>query len=196
MNLAELQAEVIAITNRPDLVTQTLAAVQAATLKCHQADFWPKDIYETGVSFSSSLYEQDFEVRTFIPLFRAIKFARVYDNTDSEPLQFFTIIDPANVLDSYNQARTDVCYLGGSEIHFKCSIQFQHMLFGCYNNPTVTEVGYSSWIAVDYPWAIIHEACRRIFMITGQDKKLKASSDEFAEQLQLLRINNISAQGQ
>jgi hypothetical protein len=195
MNLAELQTEVILLTNRPDLTALTLSAVQQATLKCHQADFWYKDIYETGISFSSALYEQDFEVRSFIPLFRAIKYARVYDNADSTPMQFFTIIDPANVLDTYNVARTDVCYMGGAEIHFKCSIEFQHMLFGCYINPTVTELGYSSWIALDHPWAIIHEACRRIFNAIGQDKKAKSSEQEFGEQLQLIRINQIQVQG-
>lgn len=196
MTLAELQVEVILLTRRPDLVDLTLSAVQSATLKCHQADFWPRDIYETGLAFSSSAYEQDFEYRSFIPLFRAIKYARVYNNTTGDALQFFTVIDPANVLDSYNLAREDICYLGGEEIHFKSSTQFQHALFGCYVNPNVTEASFNSWIAIDHPWAIIHDACRRIYMSTGQEKKAQAAREEFGEQLRLITQNNVTAVGQ
>ena len=38
MNLATLQTEVYNLTNRPDLVSQTLTAIRKATMKCHLAD--------------------------------------------------------------------------------------------------------------------------------------------------------------
>lgn len=195
MNLAELQAEVILITGRPDRVAETLAAVKAATMKAHVSDYYPKDIYETALSFSTAEYEQDFEVATFIPRYRAINYARKYDNDSSTPGAFFTLIDPRNVLDSYGVARTDICYAGGAEIHFKSSTEFQYCLFGCYVHPIVTDGGYTSWIAVEHPYVIIHEAARRIFMATGNEKKAAGQAQLFAEDLRLMQAANIVAVG-
>jgi hypothetical protein len=195
MNLAELQAEVILITSRPDLVELTLSAVKAATLKAHQSDYYPKDIYETGLSFSTAEYEHDFEVTTFIPRFRAIKYARKYDNTNSEPGAFFELLDPINVLDHYGVARTEVCYLGGNEIHFKSSTEFQYALFGCYLNPDTATATFTSCVAINHPWAIIHEAARRIFMHTGNAEKARAQRELIAEEYALLRQGNILAAG-
>ena len=195
MNLAELQAEVISITARPDLTAMTLAAVKAATLKAHLSDFYPKDVYETGLAFTTAEYEQDFEVKTFIPRYRAINYARKYDNSSGTPGDFFTLIDPRNVLDSYGVARTNVCYAGGEEIHFKSSTEFQHALFGCYVHPIVTDGGYTSWIAVEHPYAIIHDAARRIFMNIGNEKKAQGQQVLLAEEYRLLQIGNIVAVG-
>ena len=50
----ELCNDVYTMTKRPDLVAETKLAVKAATLKAHQSDFYPKDIYETGIQFSRS----------------------------------------------------------------------------------------------------------------------------------------------
>jgi hypothetical protein len=56
--LAELQADVITITNRPDLVAETLLAVKKATLKMHQLDFFYKDLVESGLVFDPVDYTQ------------------------------------------------------------------------------------------------------------------------------------------
>ena len=196
MNLAELQAEVILETKRPDLVADTLSAVLQATLKLHNLDFWKKDLLETGISFAAARYEQDFEVKTFLPRYRSIAYARAYDNINGTPLKFFTKVDPNNVVDSYNIARVNIMYQGGAEIHFKYESEFQHMLFGYWANPVLTDPGYTSWIAEEYPYAIVHEAARRIFAKTGNDKKVQTSAQEVAEQVALLRINCISELGE
>lgn len=196
MNLAELQAEVIVQTKRPDLVAETLSAVLQATLKLHNIDNWKKDLLETGVSFATAEYEQDFEVRTFLPRFRTTAYARAYDNVAGTPLKFFEKVDPVNVLDTYGIARVNVFYQGGAEIHFKYESKFQHMLFGYFANPVITNPGYTSWIAEEYPYAITNEAARRIFAMIGQDKKVQYYAQEVAEQVAVLRINSISDVGE
>ena len=67
MTLNELIAEVYTITNRPDLVAQTLMAVRSATLKLHQSDYYYKDIFETGFQFTSAEYlQQDTRMAHFL----------------------------------------------------------------------------------------------------------------------------------
>jgi len=62
---AELVADVYIATNRPDLVTQTALAVKVATLKAHQTDFYPKDIFETGIQWNPVAYVQSLSYRTY-----------------------------------------------------------------------------------------------------------------------------------
>jgi hypothetical protein len=195
MTLTELIAAVIVETNRPDLTAKTLQAIQSATIKAHQSDFFPRDVFESGIAFTSEEYEQDFEVKTFIPQFRALKYVRIYDNTNSVPGAFFDIIDPINALDSYKLARTNVAYLGGAELHFKALAKFQHMLFGCYLNPIVTETGYTSWIAVDHPFAIVYEAAAVIARSTGNTEKFASMRDLAKDEYRNLSVNNIQAIG-
>ena len=195
MNLAELQAAVILETNRPDLTARTLQAVQSATLKAHQSDFFPRDIFESGIAFATSAYEQDLEVTTFVPRFRAIKYARIFDNIGNTPLEMFDIISPENILDSYSQARTNVCYLGGLEIHFKAKNEFQHILFGCYLNPIIAVSTFTSWIADNHPFAIVYEAAAIIFRSTGNTEKFQSMRDLARDEYRNLSVNNIQAVG-
>jgi hypothetical protein len=81
MTLTELTTAVYAITNRPDLVTETFVAIQAATLKAHQSDYYWKDIFETGLTFSTADYNQSFQYRSTIPLWRSSKYIRKYPNS-------------------------------------------------------------------------------------------------------------------
>lgn len=81
MTLTELTTAVYAITNRPDLVNETWVAIQSATLKAHQSDYYWKDIFETGLSFDTADYNQSFQYRQVIPLWRSSKYIRKFPNS-------------------------------------------------------------------------------------------------------------------
>jgi hypothetical protein len=189
---AELIADVIILTNRPDLVNETTLAVKAATLKIHQADYFYKDIYETGVSFASSEYSQQLEYRTLFPRFRALKYLRKSDSTGSAG-SFFKVLTPAEILDEYGLAKEDICYAAGELIQIKSSTAFQYMILGCYLNPDLST--YGSWIALDHPYAIVYEAAITIFKAIGYDEQAAVFQRMAAEQLQLVRNSNILVEG-
>lgn len=191
---AELCSDVYTITNRPDLVSETKLAVKAATLKAHQLDFFWKDIEETGVSFSTEDYVQALEYRTLLPRYRALKYIRKSD-VNGTPGALLSVITPAMVLDRYGADRTDVCYAAGEVIQIKSSTLLQYILFGCYLNPDITEASYSSWIALDHPYAIIYEAAASIFKMIGQDEQATVFKKLTDEQFQFLKQSNIEAEG-
>ena len=195
MTLTELQNEVYILTNRPDMVNETLSAVRAATLKLHQADYFYKDLFETGVVFSTAEYKQQLEYRNLIPLWRSLKYIRKTDVQGSETGAFFDIIVPENVLDDYHLNRVDVCYVAGSVIQMKSSTQVQYILLGCYVNPDITVSGYNSWIALDHPYAIVYEAAATIFKSIGEDTSSTAMRQLAMEYLAEVKISNIQAQG-
>jgi hypothetical protein len=187
--------EVYAITNRPDLVTETKTAVKAATLKAHQIDFFPKDIYETAIIWDPVSYVQSLDYRVLVPQWRAFKYLRKMEDDAETVGAFFTLLTPEQTLDSYGVAKEDVCYLAGEQIEIKSSTEDTYMLLGCYVHPVITDSGYSSWIATEHPYAIVYEAASKIFSMIGWQEQDAAYRRESAEQFRIIRNSQIQAQG-
>jgi len=195
MNLTELIAEVYLITNRPDLVNETLSAVRSATLKAHQSDFYSKDIHETGIEFDEPNFIQSLDYATLIPNYRALKYLRrVQDENDREGT-FFTIVTPEEVLDAYGRSNTNIGYVAGRVIELRSSVQFSKCLLGCYVNPIVSVEDYSSWVAEQFPYAIVHDAARKVFMATGQLEEANGQLRLLSEEYQSLRMSALSDVG-
>ncbi len=194
MTLTELQQEVYTLTNRPDLVAETLLAVRQSTLALHQSDFFWRDLQETGISFPTSAYTQELEYRSIIPLFRSLKYLRKA-NADSTVGAFFTVVSPESVLDSYGVDRTDVCYAAGASIEIKSSTQFQYAVLGYYANPNIVPANYNSWIALDHPYAIVFEAAEKVFKMIGKSEEFAAYKLLRDEEKQRLMMTNIQVSG-
>ena len=190
----ELCNDVITITSRDDLVAETQLAVKAATLKLHQSDFYPKDIVETGIQFPTSEFYQSFGPKLIYPTYRALKYVRRYDNSGSGAAgEFFQVLTPTDILDSYGLERTGIAYMAGTQLNIKSAVAFQFALLGIYVNPDV--VNYSSWIALDHPYAIVFEAARLVYKQIGYDEQSAAFEKLAAEQLAVLKMSNIQTVG-
>lgn len=196
MTLSELIAEVYTITNRPDLVAETLTAVRAATLKLHQLDYWYKDLREIGIAFATSAYQQQLEYRLLFPQWRALKYLRKSDLAGTDTGPFFTVLTiPELTLNEYGINRSNVCYVAGEVIQIRSSTEFQYAFLGRYDNPNITSVGYSSWIALDHPYGIIYEAAAGVFKMIGESDKYATFQQLSKEEQQLIRISNIQPVG-
>lgn len=196
MNLTELQTEVYAITNRPDLADRTLSAIRAATLKLHQADYFYKDLKESPIVFLTEDYLQQLDYRTVFPQWRALSYLRRTTVDGLQSGDFFTVKTPANIVDEYKQNKPNVCYVAGEVLQVRSAVAFQYALLGYYENPNITLAGYKSWIALDHPFAIVYTAAAQIFKSIGKDQEWATWTQQSNEQLQLIRISNIEAEGQ
>jgi hypothetical protein len=196
---AELVADVKTLTNRPDLVAETILAVKAATLKAHSSDFYVKDIFETAISWDPVAYVQSLTYKQIVPLWRSFKYLRKFTPStatgDAVPGTFFTLIDPTNSIDAYKVDKDNVCYIAGADLDIRSNTQDQYMLLGCYVWPNITEANYSSWIAEDLPYAIVYEAASKIFKQIGWDEQSTMFNREVTEQYALLRMNYIQGEG-
>lgn len=201
MTLTELQAEVYKLTNRPDLISQTLAAIRAATLKAHRIDFFYKDLFETGLTFTPGDYIQQVDYKTLYPRFRALSYLRKFDPTvlpaPGLAGKFFTVVTPTNVLDSYELTKEDVCYIAGIYLQIRSSTILTNALIGFYQDPLVgsTDGTFTSWVAVDHPWAIIFEACRAVSKMIGKDSAANGFQSQVGDEYALLKTMNILAEG-
>lgn len=194
MTFAELVAEVILLTRRPDLTERVNSAVRAATLKAHHLDFFYKDLLEQSIQFVTAAYIQNFLPTDIFPQFRKAKYLRVWhgDDVDGYPGNFLKFIQIENSLDAYNYIKTDVFYQSGQLLQARGCQPLDKLLFGAYVHPTITpEAAYCSWIAKEMPYAIIYEAARTIFKSIGMDQQ-SAEMDRLAgEQFSLLRMSYI-----
>lgn len=185
----ELLADTYTITKRPNLVEETKLAIKVATLKAHQKDFFPKDLYETGVSFLTSSYTQQLDYKTILPRWRAIKYLRKYNALGVPPIAgaFLKLKLPEQVLDSYGVSEENIFYLAGSSFQIRSSTKEKYYLLGCYLNPDITEATFSSWIALDHPYLIVFEAARVLFKSIGFDEQSVEMTRLVAEQYAILQ---------
>lgn len=195
MTLNELQQNVYALTNRPDLVAETLTAIKAATLRAHHSDFYFRDLYEVPLIFDTSDFQQSLDYSTLIPRYRAIKYLRKYDATTDTPGDFFTKVLPEQVIDGWNIHREDIFYVAGALIQIRSSTEFQHALAAFYLHPDITEASYDSWIAREHPFAIIYDATATIFKTIGYDEQYSRYESMRAEQIALVRITGLTEVG-
>ncbi len=185
--------DVYTITNRPDLVAESSYAVRAATLKLHQSDFYPRDLKESAVRFSVAAYFQTISYATLFPRFRSLSYARKFES--GEPTGFLKVITPANVLDSYEVDKENVCYLAGDVIQIRSRSELSDVLLGFYENPITLEDTYDSWIADLYPFAITTEAAATVFKMIGKDEETSMYRQLAAEHALIVRNSNILAEG-
>lgn len=173
MNFAELEQEVQLWAKRPELATQVKAAIRASTLKLHQSRYWHRDLVELTIAFDSPRYIQSFIPKEVVPLYRKPKYLRWFSGIDGdEPGDFYTKCDLDNILDGYGYEKSNIWYLSGNMMQIKSTVELHYALFGCYQSPKLLpEEQFTSWIAEDYPYAIVHEATRLIFKSIGRDEQ-------------------------
>lgn len=190
---SELCADVHTITNRPDLVAETKLAVRQATLKAHHSDYYPKDIFETGITWATPSNLQSLAYRELFPQWRSLKYLRKYQ--DGVPGTFFTVLTPEETLDRYTINKENICYLAGEMLEIRSNTADGYMLLGGYANPVITEEGYKSWIAIEHPFVIVYDAVAQVFKMIGWDEQAAMAKQNMAEQMMLLKQNQLQAVG-
>lgn len=194
--------DVYTITNARHLVNETIMAVKSATLQLHRRDNFAKDLAEFTLQFPTSDYLQSIDYRTLFPRYRSLSYIRKYDANVAIPDAgmggFFEIITPAEVLDSYKTARSNVAYLAGANINLRSSEAIQYVSLGIYQNPEVgTPETYNSWIADEAYYAVVYQAASIIFGSSLADSARQNSNLALAniEMVQVVN-SNIVAQGE
>jgi hypothetical protein len=198
MNFAELQSEVQGLTKRPDLLnSHIIPAIKRSTLKLHQKDFFPKDLYEVAVTFPTAEYEQVLDYMSDVSSrWRALKYVRKIDSTSGLPFgEPLTVLSPERLLDDYGVEKTNVCYEAGLLLQIKTYEEVQQFLVGCYVSPDVTDSGYSSWIATLFPYAIVYESAAVVFTQTGDTERANFYRGLAAEESAMISIGNIQTVG-
>jgi len=198
--LQSLIDDTITLTKRPDLLAETKLAVKSATLKVHTTDYMQKDLKDHSIQFNTEEYFQEFEPKLLIPTWRALKYIRkvVLDSSSGNYIgaNFLSIVTPESILDDYSVEKPDVAYGAGTVIKLKLSTKERRFLVGCYVYPTLVDESYESWIAREFPYAIIYDAAATVFKGIGFDEQAAQFRSDAALWFTIVKNSNVLVTGE
>jgi hypothetical protein len=187
------------------MAAEIATAIQAATLKVHQTDYYVRDREEKHIVLPQADFIHQIDVRGVFARYRAISYIRKWDPAGIDPQTqqmsgaagvFLSQVDPEGILDAYGYTKPDTWYVGGYNLNIRSSTSLQHLLVGWYQMPKITPIAnYSSWIADTVPFAIIFDASSTIFQMMAQQDQSRKFDGLVTEQLIMVRQHGLTSKG-
>ncbi len=207
--------DVYTITNRPDLVTETTVAIRKAIRKFHGADTFKRDLNSVQLRMADLATTDPNQYRWAIPLDTFPRFRRfdtvaypmnrvMPTNQIPAPLvdvaqgfgpkRQFVELGANNLFDGYGYEKQNYYFITGNTVNVKSGWYIDYLSFTYYQWPTIpqsTSAELDSWIAREYPDAIIEEASGAVFKMIGKDDEYQRFSTLFAENLAIVKATDI-----
>jgi hypothetical protein len=204
MQYSEIVNDIYTLTNRPDLVAETALAIRKATLKMHSLDYFTQDRVSNIITITPAMQASILDNRYAIDLspaggnttrYRAISFIREYNNPlTGQEIQFLKL-EPDSIFNEYNLERQNYYYIAGSSAQLRSNKVLTQVTLAYYQYPDVNSTTYTSWIAAQFPYAIIEEAARAIFKMIGKDEEAQTYQEATAENIAMLQEIGVTNQG-
>lgn len=168
-------ADIISITNRPDLADETALALRTATVNCHLSDAYARDVQVSSIQLPSPVYVTTLNIATLFPKLRGLSLIQAMDVNYTPiavtPDSRMEIIELSDVYDSYGALRNNIAYIAGNQINIRCLINSYGFFVTWFNLPEVKRDTYNSWIANIYPDAILYWAASIVLDTNGNEAK-------------------------
>jgi hypothetical protein len=167
---AEMETLVVGQTRRPEVTAVTQAAIRTATLRAHHTDFFKRDLSTGTLTYtpSSSAIFYDFtDISTTLVRMRAFQLMQSVDSATLIPSENFEYRELQDLYDSDNVLRTSMYTMIGDTLRVYPCVATGKLTAYYYRNPVTTEIGYSSWIANEYPDELAMWAAAIVFARTG-----------------------------
>jgi hypothetical protein len=176
-SFAELQTLTIELTRRPELASMTKQAIRTATLRAHCTDFFHRDAHAAVLTYTPSSgvsFVDVADIYAAIPRLRGIKFVQCVNPANLAPTENLEYRDLDDVYNERKQLRPSVYTLRGTNLRIYPLQQTGSIDVHCFLLPTVTEVGYSSWIANDFPEEVATWAAASVLHRVGNAEQAQA----------------------
>ena len=99
--MQQMVDDTMVLTKRKDLLADTILAVKSATLKLHRAEYYVPDLFETGVSFDTALYQQELSIKELVLNYRNMYYIRKVD---------VDYLNPTGIKEVNSYTRLILCY--------------------------------------------------------------------------------------
>jgi len=196
---ADLQASVITVTKRPDLVNETILALKRAIIKEHAAMDYPRDLAIKTQALTQpnpNNYRYQLSLATLGLHPAARKIMEIKELITSPPSSIqsasgyygdlvFKERAPDNIFDGYNLEYQSYWYRLGSNLNIVAPRQVDNVAITYYAVPsTAVTASYSDWMADMYDYVLYTHAAAEIFRIIGK-------SEEYKMQLAAIQENRL-----
>ena len=166
MTFAEILAEVLTITARPDRETEIASAINAVLSRCVLKTNFARDLVETTINIDPTLYGSTIDFSSLVTRFRKFKYVKVTGVRGYlHPIDSDKVFTPGGILQNNRY------YVAGLNLTYMISTLSPTLEIGYYqyaakqNELTVP----THWMFDLAPWAIIDLASARIFRSIGDD---------------------------
>jgi hypothetical protein len=197
MTLNEIHAVLLARTRRVDRSDELRTSIRKAIRTVHSAAYFPQDIVEEAVQLGSAF--TDFKVPR-PPRMRKLTIAAPLD-AQGRPVRLptkdnaYELVDSADVIDSFHQRRSNICYMAGNAIVFKSSSGVSNLYLSFYALPEVSDNNLETWIMRDYEGIIIDATLSDFYLVLGQEQLAATHKREMLMQLQSIINDHVSTGG-
>lgn len=167
---AEMESLVVAQTRRPEVPTVTQAAVRTATLRAHHTDFFRRDLaigLLTYTPVSSAIYYDFPSLSSLLLRMRSLQLLQAIDATTLQATEQLEYRELQDLYDNDMVLRQSMYTLIGDTLRVYPLSVTGKMNAYYYKNPVISETGYSSWIADEYPDELAMWAAAIVFARTG-----------------------------
>lgn len=167
---AELETLVVEQTRRPEVTAITQSAIRTATLRAHHVDFFKRDLATSLLSYTpsnSNVFYDFANIHSTLLRLRGMQALEGVDTTTSTPVETFEYRDIDDLYDNDGLRRSHVYTMIGNTLRVYPYLPTGTLTAYYYQNPVVTSVGYSSWIANDFPDELAMWAAAIVFARTG-----------------------------
>ena len=166
---AELEALVVEQTRRPEVTSITQSAIRTATLRAHHVDFFRRDLQIGQLPYTpSNVSFYDFSnIYSSLTRLRSFQKLEGVDATTATPVEELEYRDIDDLYDSDNVRRLSIYNMIGSTLRIYPQMPTGVLNLYYYANPITSSVGYSSWIANDFPDELAMWAAAIVFARTG-----------------------------
>lgn len=162
--------KVIGITGATNMLAETIDSVDRATRDAHSSNKWQRDVSYVSVVFGAEDGIPTKDRQVILPSL----FSRVTEVLVKLPKA--KLPNPAKVVKSYTAFIKDSGHtkavLLGNVLHVSASEIFNDLIIGGITRPNVTDDGYNSWIAQDYPNVIIYNAAAQVLTDLGDTSSI------------------------
>jgi hypothetical protein len=212
--LNTLAADVYTITNRSDLVAETLISLRKAIRKFHGAETFKRDLTTVRVNIGALTPITANQYRWNIPLetfpnyrrFRTVQYPSSLTPPSSSvaaplqdsyylgsPSKEYVEISPDNLFDSYGYEKPNYYFVTGDSLQLRSGWYVDCLDFSYYRWPDIpaATVTLTSWVVNTFPDAIIEEAAALIFKMTGKDEEYSRFQSFFLENISIIRGSDV-----
>lgn len=175
----DIKAQVITLTNRPDLAAETEVALRTATLSVHSFGAYPRDLCTLPVKLPNATYMCSIDAQVQLPRLRGLSTIQALDASYA-PLEYpeIEIVEIGDIRDpEYKRLKNNIAYLAGTSVNVRCDIMAYGFLIEFFQLPQVRREQYNSWVAQLSPSIIIYQAASLVFSTNGNEDKGKSYSD-------------------
>lgn len=166
---AELEALVVEQTRRPEVTSITQSAIRTATLRAHHVDFFRRDLQIGQLPYtpSNATYFDFSNVYDLLTRLRSFQKLEGVDATTATPVEELEYRDIDDLYDNDGARRLSMYNMIGNTLRIYPQMATGVLNTYYYSNPITSNLGYSSWIANDFPDELAMWAAAIVFARTG-----------------------------